>query len=146
MFKSIINIAKNAAAYLQHGVTPPGICPLEQKEVADTNHFSSKKFFAAFSGFIILGIFYLSSIGLLFLLEHNPALLTIYPTIFTKTVEVFAAIMAVYIGGQAVVDLKYNSTSNSSLDTKIEVIDITERKITNEKEGDYTLEIEDEIK
>ena len=54
--------------------------------------------------------------------------------------------MAVYIGGQAVVDLKYNSTSNASLEAKLEVIDITERKITNEKEGDYTLEIEDETK
>jgi hypothetical protein len=146
MFKSFINIAKNAASYLQNGVTPPGVCPMENKDVADTNHFSSKKFFAAFSGFIILAIFYISSIGLLFLLDHDPALLAIYPTIFTKTVEVFAAIMAVYIGGQAVVDLKYNSTSNASLEAKVEVIDITERKITNVKEDDYTLEIEDETK
>jgi hypothetical protein len=146
MFKSFINIAKNAASYLQNGVTPPGVCPMENKDVADTNHFSSKKFFAAFSGFIILAVFYISSIGLLFLLDHAPALLAIYPTIFTKTVEVFAAIMAVYIGGQAVVDLKYNSTSNASLEAKVEVIDITERKITNVKEDDYTLEIEDETK
>jgi hypothetical protein len=146
MFKSFINIAKNAASYLQNGVTPPGVCPMENKDVADTNHFSSKKFFAAFSGFIILAVFYISSIGILFLLDHDPALLAIYPTIFTKTVEVFAAIMAVYIGGQAVVDLKYNSTSNASLEAKVEVVDITERKITNEKEGDYILEIEDETK
>ena len=146
MFKSFINIAKNAASYLQNGVTPPGVCPIENKDVADANHFSSKKFFAAFSGFIILAVFYVSSIGLLFLLDHDPALLAIYPTIFTKTVEVFAAIMAVYIGGQAVVDLKYNSTSNASLDAKVEVVDITERKITNVKEDDYTLEIEDETK
>jgi hypothetical protein len=146
MFKSLINVAKNAASFLQTGVTPPGVCPLEQKDVADTNHFASKKFFAAFSGFIILAVFYISSIGILFLLDHEPALLAIYPTIFTKTVEVFAAIMAVYLGGQAVVDLKYNSTSNASLDAKVEVVDITERKITNEKEDDYTLEIEDETK
>lgn len=146
MFKSLFNIAKNAAAYLQNGVTPPGVCANEQKELADTNHLASKKFFAAFSGFVILAVFYASSIGLLFLLEHDPALLAIYPTIFTKTVEVFAAIMAVYIGGQSIVDLKYNSTSNASIEGKVEVIDITERKITNEKEGDYLLEVEDEIK
>lgn len=146
MLKSIFNIAQNAAAFLQNGVTPPGVCPKENEELAQTNHFASKKFFAAFSGFIILAIFYISSIGILFLLDHEPALLAIYPTIFTKTVEVFAAIMAVYLGGQAVVDLKYNSTSNASLEAKVEVVDITERKITNEKEGDYTLEIEDETK
>jgi hypothetical protein len=146
MLKSLINITKNAAAYLQNGVAPPGVCAKENRELADTNHLSSKKFFAAFSGFIILGVFYASSIGLLFLLDHDPALLAVYPTIFTKTVEVFAAIMAVYIGGQAAVDLKYNSTSNASLEAKVEVVDITERKITNEKEGDYTLEVEDETK
>jgi hypothetical protein len=146
MFKSVLNIAKNAAAFLQNGVTPPGICPEKNPDIANTNHLNSKKFFAAFSGFIILAIFYISSIGLLFLLDHNPALLAVYPTIFTKTVEVFAAIMAVYLGGQAIVDVKYNSTSNASLEAKVEVVDITERKITNEKEGDYTLEIEDEIK
>jgi hypothetical protein len=146
MFKSVLNIAKNAAAFLQNGVTPPGICPEKNPDIANANHLNSKKFFAAFSGFIILAIFYISSIGLLFLLDHNPALLAVYPTIFTKTVEVFAAIMAVYLGGQAIVDVKYNSTSNASLEAKVEVVDITERKITNEKEGDYTLEIEDEIK
>jgi hypothetical protein len=146
MLKLVLNIAKNAAAFLQNGVTPPGVCPEKNPEIANTNHLTSKKFFAAFSGFVILGVFYISSIGLLFLLDHDPALLAVYPTIFTKTVEVFAAIMAVYIGGQAVVDLKYNSTSNASLDAKIEVVDITERKITNQKEGDYTLEVEDETK
>lgn len=146
MFKSLINVAQNAAAFLQNGVTPPGVCPEQNKDLANTNHLSSKKFFAAFSGFIILGIFYIISIGILFLLDHNPALLAVYPTIFTKTVEVFAAIMAVYLGGQAIVDVKYNSTSNASLEAKVEVVDITERKITNEKEGDYTLEIEDETK
>ena len=146
MFKSALNIAKNAAAFLQHGVTPPGVCPEQNPDIANANHLGSKKFFAAFSGFIILAVFYASSIGMLFLLDHDPALLAVYPIIFTKTVEVFAAIMAVYIGGQAVVDLKYNSTSNASLDAKIEVVDITERKITNQKEGDYTLEVEDESK
>jgi hypothetical protein len=58
---------------------------------------------------------------------------------FTKTMEVFAAIMAVYIGGQAVVDLKYNSSSNTTLESKHQKIDITTRVIANEKEDDYEL-------
>jgi hypothetical protein len=146
MFKLLTNIAQNAAAYLQNGVAPPGVCPKENEELAQKNHFSSKKFFATFSGFIILACFYILNIGILFLLANDPALLAVYPTIFTKTVEVFAAIMAVYLGGQAIVDVKYNSSSSASFEAKTEVVDITERKITNEKEGDYTLEIEDETK
>ena len=122
------------------------MCPDQNPDIANANHLGSKKFFAAFSGFIILAVFYASSICMLFFLDHDPALLAVYPIIFTKTVEVFAAIMAVYLGGQAIVDVKYNSTSNASLEAKVEVVDITERKITNEKEGDYTLEIEDETK
>lgn len=146
MLSSIINIAKNATSFLQNGVTPPGVCAKENPELADANHFSSKKFFAAFSGFIILSIFYVLSVSLLFLMRDNEALIAVYPVIFSKTVEVFAAIMAVYLGGQSIVDLKYNSTSNVSAEGKVEIIDITERKIASEKEEDYTLEVEDEIK
>jgi hypothetical protein len=79
-------------------------------------------------------------------MRDNEALIAVYPVIFSKTVEVFAAIMAVYLGGQSIVDLKYNSTSNVSAEGKVEIIDITERKIASEKEEDYTLEVEDEIK
>jgi hypothetical protein len=64
-------------------------------------------------------------------------LLTVYPILFTKTIEVFAAIMAVYLGGQAIVDLKYNSNSNTSLETSV---NYTEVVVANEKEEDYTLE------
>ena len=48
--------------------------------------------------------------------------------------------MAVYVGGQAVVDLKYNSSSNSTTEQKTQTIDITQRIIGNEKEHDYVLE------
>jgi hypothetical protein len=59
---------------------------------------------------------------------------------FTKTMEVFATIMAVYIGGQSIVDLKYNSNSSVSLEQKTEKIDITTKIIGTAKEEDYTIE------
>lgn len=140
MFKSISNITKTAASFLQTGTAPPGT-PIDQKEEMEkTNHLTSKKFFLAFSGFIILAIFYASSIAVLFALNKYPGLISSYSVIFTKTIEVFAAIMAVYLGGQAIVDLKYNSSSNASIEGKIEQIDITKKIIGNEKEHDYTLE------
>lgn len=145
MLKSLLGIFTNASAFLQSGVVPPE-ADKNDKQLAETNHFASKKFFAAFSGFFILGIFYVLNISLLFIIADKPALIGVYPTLFSKTIEVFAAIMAVYLGGQAVVDLKYNSSSNASAEGKIEISETTERKITNEKEGDYVLEVEDEIK
>jgi hypothetical protein len=47
--------------------------------------------------------------------------------------------MAVYIGGQAVVDLKYNSTSNASVAATVQVVDITQKQVGNDKEEDYEL-------
>lgn len=130
---------KTAASFLQTGVAPPGTPPDQKQQLENTNHLSSKKFFMAFSGFLILGVFYASSIGVLFLMEKNPQLLSAYSVMFAKTIEVFAAIMAVYMGGQAVVDLKYNSSSNASASTNVEIVDITKRQVGNEKEDDYEL-------
>jgi hypothetical protein len=48
-------------------------------------------------------------------MENSPTAVTAYTVLFTKTMEVFATIMAVYLGGQALVDLKYNSSSSASL-------------------------------
>jgi hypothetical protein len=141
MIKSVINIAKTAAAFLQSGVVPPNTPPEQQAQLAKTNHFSSKKFFIAFSGFVILAIFYIFNIIILFNMTGKSDLLTVYPILFTKTIEVFAAIMAVYLGGQAIIDLKYNSNSSSTLETSV---NYTEVVIANEKEEDYNLEEPDE--
>jgi hypothetical protein len=137
MIKPVINIIKTAAAFLQTGVTPPNTPPDQEQKLANMNHFSSKKFFIAFSGFVILSIFYIFNIIILFNMSGKSDLLTVYPILFTKTIEVFAAIMAVYLGGQAIVDLKYNSNSNTSLETSV---NYTEVVVANEKEEDYTLE------
>jgi hypothetical protein len=52
--------------------------------------------------------------------------------------------MAVYIGGQAVVDLKYNSSSNASVAATVQVVDITQKEVCNYKEDDYELHEEEE--
>lgn len=143
MIRSALNIVKTAAAFLQNGVVPPNTCPTQHEEMKNKNHLASKKFFLAFSGFIILGIFYVASVGVMFLMKDHTEMLHTFPTIFAKTIEVFAAIMAVYLGGQALIDLKYGSTSSASTEYKREDITYTEKVVGNEKEEDYTLDIDD---
>jgi len=144
MFKKLIDIAKTAASFLQTGVAPPGTAPDQQQEMENINHLASKKFFITFSGFVILGVFYAASIAVLFCLTKNPELTVTFSVMFTKTIEVFATIMAVYIGGQAVVDLKYNSSSNASVAATVQVVDITQKEVCNYKEDDYELHEEEE--
>jgi hypothetical protein len=139
MLSTLKNIVSTASSFLQSGVAPPNVDKLNEDRLANTNHLESKKFFAAFTGFIILGVFFAISIAILFALADKPAVVSYYVTMFTKTMEVFAAIMAVYIGGQAVVDLKYNSSSSTTIEDKHQKIDITTRVIGNEKEEDYEL-------
>jgi hypothetical protein len=57
-------------------------------------------------------------------------------TIFTKTIEVLAVIIAAYLGVQAVVDLKYGSSSNVSYDT-LKSIEKIDEKIINEETIKY---------
>jgi len=144
MINQIKDIFKTAASFLQSGVAPPNSSKETARQLAEVNHLGSKKFFAAFSGFLILGIFFAVSVAIMFALLKTPEAVPYYVTMFTKTMEVFAAIMAVYIGGQSIVDLKYNSSSSASvsasIDHKIEKIDITKKIIAIEKEDDYTLE------
>jgi hypothetical protein len=139
MFRRLSDTFKTATAFLQNGVAPPNTPPAQQTEMENTNHMASKKFFITFSGFIILGVFYASSIAVLFALSKNPELTAAFSTMFAKTIEVFATIMAVYIGGQAVVDLKYNSTSNAAIAAEVQIIDITKKEVGNEKEDDFEL-------
>jgi hypothetical protein len=117
MWQNIKHIASNAAAFLSSSKIPPGT-PLEfQESLRNQNHFKSKKFFLAFSSFIGLLAFYLLSVGILFLLPSRNELIAGYVTIFTKTIEIVAIIVASYIGVQAAIDFKYGSTSNTNLDS-----------------------------
>jgi hypothetical protein len=117
MWQNIKHIASNAAAFLSSSKIPPGT-PLEfQESLRNQNHFKSKKFFLAFSSFIGLLAFYLLSVGILFLLPSRNELISGYVTIFTKTIEIVAIIVASYIGVQAAIDFKYGSSSNTNLDS-----------------------------
>jgi hypothetical protein len=149
----IMDVLKNAASFLQQGVAPPNTPPEQVEELASTNHLSSKKFFLAISGFVILGIFYVTSVAALFLMMDNVTIVSAYSVMFTKTMEVFATIMAVYLGGQALVDLRYSSSSSASLQGTTNesttnnntnyTANITEEVTvihTNSKEDDYELE------
>lgn len=119
MWQSFTDVVKNAASFLSSSKVPPGT-PIEmQTSLRNENHFKSKKFFLAFSSFIGLLAFYLLSVGILFFLPEKSEFISGYVTIFTKTIEIVAIIVASYIGVQAVVDLKYGSNSNVNLDSAI---------------------------
>jgi hypothetical protein len=67
-----------------------------------------------------------------------------FVTLFTKTTEILAVIIGTYVGAQAVVDLKYNSSSSTVLESKTETINENINEVTvihtNQKEDDYELE------
>lgn len=119
MWGSLVNIVQNAASFLSSNKVPPGTPIQLQDSLRQENHFKSKKFFLAFSSFIGLLSFYLISVGILFLLPSKNELISGYVTIFTKTVEIVAIIVASYIGVQAAIDFKYGSNSSTNLDSAL---------------------------
>jgi hypothetical protein len=119
MWDNIKNIASSAAAFLSSNKVPPGTPVALQESMRNENHFKSKKFFLAFSSFIGLLGFYLLSVAILFLLPSKNELISGYVTIFTKTIEIVAIIVASYIGVQAAIDFKYGSNSNTNLDATL---------------------------
>lgn len=119
MIKGIQNFTKNIFSYLSSNKVPPNTSLENYNEMKQTNHLKSKKFFLAFTSFLGLLFFYLLSVGILFLLPEKSGYVSGYVTIFTKTIEIIAIIVASYIGVQAAVDLKYGSTSNVNLDSTL---------------------------
>lgn len=140
----INELIKNVMAFVSSSA-PPNTPEKDLERMQSINHMESKKFFACFVSVAILTFFYFTTIGIMFFLPHVPEIITGYITIFTKTTEILAIIIASYVGAQAVVDLKYNSSSNTSLESttqKSEQIIKEEITIihTNQKENDYELE------
>jgi hypothetical protein len=143
MWESVTNIAKNAASFLSSNRVPPGT-PIElQDSLRKENHFKSKKFFLAFSSFIGLLFFYLVSVAILFLLPAQNELIAGYVTIFTKTVEIVAIIVASYIGVQAAIDFKYGSSSSTNLDSLL-TSEQREEKIIEEQTIVYANKFKDD--
>jgi hypothetical protein len=143
MWGNLKNIASSAASFLTSNRVPPGT-PIElQSSLRKENHFKSKKFFLAFSSFIGLLFFYLLSVCILFLLPSRNDLVAGYVTIFTKTIEIVAIIVASYIGVQAAIDLKYGSSSNVNLDS-ILTSEQREEKIIEEQTIVYAEKYKDD--
>jgi hypothetical protein len=129
----MINWIKSAFAFLSNGKAPPNSSIEFREAMKKENHFASKKFFIAVTAFIGLLFFYFSSVGVLFILPpDNRDVVEGYVTIFTKTIEVLAIIIAAYLGVQAAVDFRYASNSNVSNETIKSIEQIDEKVITEE--------------
>jgi len=142
MWQNVLTIVQSAGAFLTNDKAPPNTPIRLEKELEDTNHLSSKKFFIIFSAAIALIVIYFISVGILFFIPRSPELIASYTTIFTKMMEIFAVIVATYLGAQGMVDLRYNSQSSASLDGQVEVknVNIKEEILTNNtKEDDYNI-------
>lgn len=133
MWSSITKAFQTGMAFLSSTKAPPG-APIELREaMKKENHLASKKFFIAVTAFIGLCFFYFSSVAILFFLPpDNRDIVSGYVTIFTKTIEVLAIIIAAYLGVQAVVDLKYTSGSSVTNETTKSIEQIEEKVIIEE--------------
>jgi succinate dehydrogenase hydrophobic anchor subunit len=151
MLDNILNVVRTATAFLQNGVAPPNTPASLEQQMENTNHLASKKFFVIFSAIFILLIMFLMSVGFLFLLPRDhDIVLTAYSTIFTKIMEVLGLVISVYIGAQGLVELRYNSSSNASIEGQAEDKDSEELEekdvnlnenisTNNAKEDDYNI-------
>ncbi len=119
MWTNLINIFKSAGSFLSSAKAPPGTSIELYQAMRNENHFASKKFFIAFTSFISLMLFYIISVGVLFFLPKGNELIAGYVQIFSKTIEVFAIIIAAYLGVQTVADFRFASSSNTNLDSKL---------------------------
>lgn len=143
MWASIVNLAQNAAAFLSSNKVPPGTPIALQDAMRKENHLASKKFFIAFTAFIGLLIFYFASIAVLFILPTGNEMISGYVTIFSKTIEVVAIIIASYLGVQAAIDLKYGSTSSVNMDSVL-TSEQREDKIIEEQTIKYAEKFKDD--
>jgi uncharacterized membrane protein YgcG len=147
MWDAINTILRSVTAFLEYGKAPPGASDKLKQVLEDENHLASKKFFVIFTSFITLIFFFFICVGILFLVPRDSVIIGGYVTIFTKVMEVFAIIIATYLGVQAAVDLRYSSSSSVSMNTETdnnsssfdENENITENLTKNAKEPDYNI-------
>jgi hypothetical protein len=143
MWNNITDIAKNAAAFLQSGKSPPNTPVQYREDLSRINFFSSKKFFIVFSAIGLLVAFYFASVGILFLTAYTPSLTGSFVIIFVEIIKIFAIIISVYLGLQATIDFKYGtqSTYENINNTSSEY---REEKIINEQTIKYAEKYKDE--
>lgn len=142
MLSNLKNILLTATAFLSSNRVPPNTPLRDYKRLKCLNHMESKKFYIVITSVFILAFFYFTSVGVLFFLPHNaPEFVSGFVTLFSKTIEILAVVIASYVGAQTVVDLKYASKSNTSIEGSTyteNTQDITFIQ-TNIKEDDYEL-------
>jgi hypothetical protein len=128
-----------ALSFLTSNSAPPNT-PIEDIEkMKAINHMSSSKFYIVFTSVLILAFFYFASLAIMFFIPQQPEFISGFVTIFSKTIEILAIIIASYVGAQAVVDLKYGSSSSAALEGVTETINDVTVIQTNVKEDDYEL-------
>jgi len=132
MWNRIKNTFYTATSFLQTGVAPPNAPIRYREDLSKINFFSSKKFFIVFSSIVLLMFFYLTSVGILFLTSFFPTITEPYVTIFVESIKIFAIIISVYLGLQASIDFKYNSSSSQSYETTKSIEEIDEKVIIEE--------------
>jgi hypothetical protein len=149
MWNAIDTILRSAVAFLEYGKAPPGTSKEMKKALENENHLASKKFFVIFTSFVTLIVFFFLCVGILFLVPRDSVFIGGYVTIFTKTMEIFAVIIATYLGVQAAVDLRYSSSSNVTMDTQTDNNnsninetnhEVIENLTKNAKEEDYNIQ------
>ena len=139
MFNALKNLALTATSFLSSDRVPPNTPVEDEQRLKSINHMSSSKFYIVFTSVLILAFFYFSTIGFMFFIPTAPEFVTGFVTIFSKTIEILAIIIGSYVGAQAVVDLKYGSSSKASLESVTETINQVTVIHTNAKEDDYEL-------
>ncbi len=139
MLKNAKNIVLTALSFLSNNKVPPNT-PIEDIEkMRAINHMASSKFYIVFTSVLILAFFYFTSLAIMFFIPQKPEFVRGFVTIFSKTIEILAVIIASYVGAQAVVDLKYGSSSSADLEGVTETINVVTFIQTNVKEEDYEL-------
>ena len=145
MWQNIVNIAQTVSAFLTNGKAPPNTPPELEKQMENTNHLSSKKFFVIMTSLLIIVSMFFVAVGILFFIPRDhDIVITTYATIFTKIMEQIALVISVYIGAQGLVDLRFNSSSNASVSGEAQSIEenktsqVKEEYLSNNaKENDY---------
>lgn len=150
--KALLNLVSTAASFLTNQ-PPPGVDALEAERLKSVNHLESKKFFIVITSVVILIFFLFAGTAILFFLPRMPEIVTGYITLFSKTTEILAVVIAFYVSAQAVVDLKYGSSSSAAVSAQSQTTEATTSTTTTEninetltvihtnaKDEDYELE------
>jgi hypothetical protein len=139
MMQAIKNTAISFVSYLSGNLVPPNTPMQDMERMKAINHMASSKFYIVFTSVLILAFFYFASLGIMFFIPNSPEFIAGFVTIFSKTIEILAIIIASYVGAQAVVDLKYGSSSAAAIESVNESINNVTVIETNIKEDDYEL-------